>query len=197
MTRPELVAIGASWGGIDALRDILGALPASLPVAIVVAQHRGRDDGDGLVELLARASRLPVSEPEDKEPILPGRVYLAPADYHLLVDRRAFALSTETLVNFARPSIDVLFDSAAFSFGERVMAVILSGAGKDGSFGLKRVKECGGLTAVQDPETAQTRGMPDAAIAAAVPDRILTLPRIAELILTSCVGGARRQPHLA
>ena len=193
MTRPELVAIGASWGGIDALRQILAPLPGDLPVAVVLVQHRGREDGDGLVDLLRSSTRLPVSEPEDKEPILPGRVYLAPADYHLLIDRRSFALSVEPLVNHARPSIDVVFESAAQAYRDRLMAIILSGAGRDGAMGLHRVKALGGMTAVQDPATAHARAMPDAAIAAARPDRILPLAEIPDLILTACFAGERKR----
>jgi two-component system chemotaxis response regulator CheB len=193
MTRPELVALGASWGGVDAMRQILARLPGDLPVTLVLVQHRGREDGDLLVDLLRRSTRLHVSEPEDKEPILPGRVYLAPADYHLLVERRAFALSVEPLVNHARPSIDVTFDSAAQAYRDRLLAIILSGAGCDGAFGLQRVKALGGTTAVQDPATAQARAMPDAAIASAHPDRILPLDAIAEFILTACFAGERQR----
>lgn len=193
MTRPELVAIGASWGGIDALRGILASLPGDLPVALVLVQHRGREDADGLPDLLRASTRLRVSEPEDKEAILPGHVYVAPADYHLLVDRRSFALSVEPSVNHARPSIDVVFESAAQAYRDRLMAIILSGAGRDGAIGLQRVKALGGTTAVQDPATAQARAMPDAAIATARPDRILHLAAIPEFILTACFAGERQR----
>lgn len=191
MRRPELVVIGASWGGIDALRAILADLPADLPAAVVLVQHRGRDDPDGLVDLLRRSARLPVVEPEDKDPILAGHVYLAPADYHLLIDRRSFALSVEPVVNHARPSIDVVFESAAQAFRDRLLAIILSGAGRDGATGLQRVQALGGTTAVQDPGTARARAMPDAAIDQARPDRILPLERIAEFIVTACVAGEK------
>src|SRR5919197_126889 len=193
MTRPELVAIGASWGGIDALRRILAPLPGDLPVALVLVQHRGREDGDALVDLLRGSTRLPVSEPEDKEPILPGQVYLAPADYHLLVDRRSFALSIDPLVNHARPSIDVVFESAAQAYRDRLMAIILSGAGLDGAMGLQRVKDLGGTIVVQDPATAHVRAMPDAAIAAIRPDRVLPLSAIGEFVLTACFAGEHQR----
>jgi two-component system chemotaxis response regulator CheB len=193
MKRPELVAIGASWGGIDALRAILALLPADLPMALVLVQHRGHEEGEGLVALLRRSARLPVAEPEDKEPILPGRVYLAPADYHLLVDRRSFALSVEPPVNQARPSIDVAFESAAQAYRDRLLAIILSGAGPDGAAGLERVKALGGTTAVQDPATAQARAMPEAAIEYTHPHRILPLEGIAEFILTTCFAGERKR----
>jgi two-component system chemotaxis response regulator CheB len=184
--RPELVALGASWGGIDAFRSILGALPDDLPLALALVQHRGREGGDGLRALLQQSSRLPVVEPEDKEPILPGRAYLAPADYHLLVERRAFALSTEPLVNWARPSVDALFESAARAYRERLVAIVLSGSGYDGAQGLARVKALGGLTVVQAPGGAQVRGMPDAALARIEPHHVLPLDAIARLICATC-----------
>jgi two-component system, chemotaxis family, protein-glutamate methylesterase/glutaminase len=193
MTRPELVALGASWGGIDALREILGRLPPDPPFSLLMVQHRARDPADGLLDLLRRSACAEVVEPEDKEPILPGRIYLAPADYHLLVDRRSFALSTEDLVNYARPSIDVVFESAAQAFRDRLLGIILSGSGSDGALGLQRVKALGGLTAVQDPETALTRAMPEAAIGRAQPHRILPLEGIAEFILTACLAGMSSQ----
>lgn len=185
--RPELIAFGASWGGLDALRAILGALPDRLPVSLLVVQHRGRDEGEGLVEVLQRSTALPVTEPVDKEKILPGRVYLAPADYHLLVDRRTFALSVDGLVNFARPSIDVTFESAAFAYGPRMVGVILSGAGQDGAVGLEAVARQGGLAVVQSAQSAQSAGMPAAALARVKSAKIVALPDLALLIQALCV----------
>jgi two-component system chemotaxis response regulator CheB len=189
MTRPELVALGASWGGIDATRDVLARLPPDPPFAMLLVQHRSRDGSDGLLGVLRRCASAPVLEPDDKEPILPGRIYLAPPDYHLLVERRSFALSTEEMVNHARPSIDVVFETAARAYRERLLAIILSGAGSDGAMGLARVKALGGLTAVQDPHTAHARSMPEAAIGRASPHRILRLEEIAEFILSACLAG--------
>ena len=125
----EIVAIGASLGGVQAVQAILGALPADFSAAVVVVQHRGHSSDDTLAEVLGRASLLPVKEAEDKEPVLPGQVYLAPADYHLLVDDGALALSMDPPVRFARPSIDVLFGAAADAYKERLIGVILTGNG--------------------------------------------------------------------
>jgi two-component system chemotaxis response regulator CheB len=125
---------------------------------------------------------LPISEPEDKEPLRPGQVYLAPRDYHLLIQNRAFALSIDAPEAFARPSIDVLFESAADEFEERTIAVILTGANRDGSRGLAAVKSRGGLTIVENPETAACGEMPAAAIHRTQPDWIVPLHQIAPLL---------------
>lgn len=137
----------------------------------------------GLCEFLARSSRLPVTEPEDKEIMLPGRAYLAPRDYHLLVERGSFALSTDPPVGFARPSIDVLFESAADEYHERAIGVILTGANRDGARGLAKIKEQGGLALVEDPVTAECREMPDAAINLTKVDWILPLQEMAAGLL--------------
>lgn len=146
---------------------------------MVMVQHRSRDMETGLCEFLARSSRLPVTEPEDKEPLLPGHAYLAPRDYHLLVQSGSFALSIDSPVGFARPSIDVLFESAADEYRERAVGVILTGANNDGARGLAKIKERGGLTMVEDPLTAACREMPDAAINLTKVDRILPLRELA------------------
>lgn len=146
---------------------------------MVMVQHRGKDMETGLCEFLARSSRLPVTEPEDKEPLLPGRAYLAPRDYHLLIQSGSFALSIDPPVGFARPSIDVLFESAADEYRERAVGVILTGANQDGARGLAKIKERGGLTLVEDPITAACREMPDAAINLTRVDQILPLQEIA------------------
>ncbi len=136
-----------------------------------------------LVEILQRDLPLQVSEPLDKEPILPGRVYLAPADYHLLVEPSHFCLSVDEPVRYARPSIDVLFDSAADAFGRETIAIILSGANTDGSEGASRIKARGGRIIVQDPATAEAPQMPQGVLACIDPDYILPLDRIAPLLL--------------
>lgn len=171
-----LVVVGASLGGLDALEVLLAQLTPNFPWAIALVQHRSVEDvHDTLATTLQRRCSLPVREAEDKDPIVDGRVYVAPADYHLLVDDRAFALSTEARVSYARPSIDVLFDSAAAAFGANVVAVVLTGASADGAYGARRVKGEGGVVLVQDPATAESRVMPDAAIAATTPDAVLPL----------------------
>jgi two-component system chemotaxis response regulator CheB len=175
-----LITMGASWGGLQAIEAVLGALPAEFPTPIAIAQHRAVDSGSGaLTRMLALRSRLDVREAEDKEPIEAGRVYVAPSDYHLLVEPDGFSLSTDETVQHSRPSIDVLFDSAADIYADRLVGVILTGANADGAYGLRRVKRRGGVTIVQDPETAAKRTMPDAAIATGAADHVVPLDDIA------------------
>jgi two-component system chemotaxis response regulator CheB len=178
----ELIVAGASLGGFDALATLLGALPEDYPLPLAVVQHRSVDSDDLLSLLLQRTTRLPLAEVEDKQPILPGRVYIAPANYHLLVERNHFALSVDHRVQYARPSIDVLFESAADAYRERLAAVLLSGSNDDGAHGIARVKERGGLTIVQDPASAESGRMPAAAIAASPVDYVLPLAGIAQLL---------------
>ena len=182
----QLVVIGCSWGGFQALRHIFGQLPGDFPIPIVVVQHRLANAEDGLDASLQSASQLPITDVTDKEPLLGGAVYLAPSDYHTMIDGKWLALSTEEVVNFARPSIDVLFESAANSYGASLVAVILTGANDDGAVGLKRVKEMGGYTIVQDPGSAIRREMPDAALALVRPDRVLPLEDIAQHLVELC-----------
>ena len=187
----DLIVIGASWGGLEALETLLGGLPADFAVPIVVAQHRRPDSGTGaLSEMVSHHTGHDVCEPGDKDPVEAGRVYIAPPDYHLLVEPDGFALSTEAAVHYSRPSIDVLFDSAADVYAERLAAVILTGANDDGAYGIKRVRRRGGLTIAQDPATATKPEMPAAAIATGAVQRVLPLEEIAPLLLT--VAGGHR-----
>jgi two-component system chemotaxis response regulator CheB len=175
----ELIVMGASWGGLAALETVLRALPRDFRTPVAIAQHRAVDSGPGaLPELLAHRSGRDVCEPGDKDAIQPGRVYVAPPDYHLLVEPDGFALSTEAAVHFSRPSIDVLFDSAADAFADRLVAVILTGANADGAHGIERVRRRGGLTIAQDPDTAERRDMPAAAIATGAVQKVLALDEI-------------------
>ena len=184
----DVVAVGASLGGLDAVRALLRNIPEDFPAPIVIAQHRMTDPEGLLVDLLAGKSRLPVLEPDDKEPILRGHVYVAPPEYHLIVERGYFALSTDEPVVHARPSIDVLFESAAEAYGEAVVGVLLTGMSRDGTYGLKRIRECGGYALVQDPKTAEGRVMPQAAIESEVADRVLPLEEIAAYLMDLSVG---------
>jgi two-component system chemotaxis response regulator CheB len=174
----EIVVVGTSIGGLRALQVLLSGLPEGFPLPVVIVQHRGKDSEIGLCNFLESSSRIPVSEPEDKEAILPGRAYLAPRDYHLLVESGSFVMSTDSPVAFARPSIDVLFESAADEYKERTIGVVLTGANQDGARGLTAIKRRNGLTLVEDPQSAACREMPDAAIAATQVDRILPLQDI-------------------
>lgn len=180
----DLVAIGASWGGLDAIRDILRTLPADLPAAVVVAQHRSPESHrDAFRDLLGAATRLRVREADDKDVIEPGTVYLAAPDYHLLVEGGRFALSTDEPVQYSRPSIDVLFETAAESYRERCTGVVLTGANGDGARGLARIVELGGRAIVQDPVSAVRPEMPRAALAAVPEAQVAPVEEIASLLV--------------
>ena len=187
-TRPryEIVVMGCSLGGMHALEVILDGLPRAFPLPIAVVQHRHAASSETLPAHFRRMSRLPVVDAEDKQWIRPGTVYLAPANYHLLVERGEFNLSVDEKVRYSRPSVDVLFQSAADAYGAQVVAVVLTGANDDGAQGVKRVKSRGGLVIVQDPDTAEAPEMPRAAIAAAAVDQILPLDRIASYLADRC-----------
>jgi two-component system chemotaxis response regulator CheB len=187
----DLVCIGASWGGLRAVGQVLADLPADFDTPIAIAQHRHRDSQDGaLADLLRAQIKRPVLDAEDKMRIEPRHVYVAPPDYHLLVERGSFALSVDERIQFARPSIDVLFESAADAYGAGVIGIILTGANDDGAYGLARIKEIGGVALIQDPEGAARRTMPDAAIAATVADAILPLEEIGKFVYGLCVKPA-------
>jgi two-component system, chemotaxis family, protein-glutamate methylesterase/glutaminase len=183
----DVIVIGASWGGLLAVGTLLEGIPDELDQTIVVAQHRSADSSRGVLEsLLQRHITRPVSEPGDKEPVEPCHVYVAPADYHLLVDDGHFALSVEGRVQFARPSIDVLFESVAESYRDRAIGIVLTGANEDGAAGLAAIKRNGGVSIVQDPRTAERRMMPDAALAATEADAVLPLEGIAPFLYGLC-----------
>ncbi|MEG4226053.1 chemotaxis protein CheB [Microcoleus sp. N9_B2] len=215
----EIVVVGTSLGGLEALTVLLADLPQSFPLPVVIVQHRHKSSQDRLTDVLQQQSSLQITEAQDKEEIVPGRVYLAPADYHLLIESPSdeelslyendftewgsvavesihnskslipnrgtpkFALSTEAPVCYARPSIDVLFESAADAFGEKVIGIILTGASSDGSEGLAKIKAEGGLTFVEEPASAQCRTMPASAIANVEVDWILPLSKIAPCLV--------------
>jgi two-component system chemotaxis response regulator CheB len=189
--RPTLVVIGTSLGGLQAVLSVLKALPADLPVPVVIVQHRGAGADGNLVDLLQQSTVLKVVEAEDKTALLPATVFIAPADYHMLVEEGgSLALSTEGPVRSARPSIDVLFETAADAYGPELIGVLLTGASADGALGLARVKARGGRAIVQDPATAECATMPAAGIAATAVDYILPLERIGDH-LVSLVEGTR------
>ncbi len=188
---PELIAVGTSLGGLTALLELLRTLPATLPVPIVIVQHRGATAETTLVDMLAAGTPLAVVEAEDKVDMVAGTVYVAPPDYHLLVEERGtLALSTEAPVRSARPSIDVLFESAADAYGDRLLGVLLTGASADGAAGLARIKARGGCVIVQDPATAECATMPAAGIAATAVDYIVPLAQIGAHVM-SLVEGTR------
>jgi len=175
----DLVVIGASWGGLRAVGIVLDGLGDAAAASIVVGQHRGPAGGERLAPLLQRHTGLLVREAEDKDRLTPGTVYLAPPDYHTLIESDgSIALSTEAHVRHARPSIDVLFRSAAEAYRERCVGVVLTGANEDGAEGLALIKQLGGVAVVQDPRTAERREMPAAAIEATHADVVLPLEEI-------------------
>jgi two-component system chemotaxis response regulator CheB len=183
----ELIAIGVSWGGLDAVSRLLGGLHDEVHQPIVVAQHRSpAAQEEMLAGLLQGHTRRLVRNPDDKTLLERDHVYLGPPDYHLLVENGHLALSTDAPVHHARPSIDVLFESAADAYAERVVAIVLTGASEDGAAGLARIKARGGVAIVQDPETSAKRRMPDAAIAATEADAILPLEEIPSFLYGLC-----------
>jgi two-component system, chemotaxis family, protein-glutamate methylesterase/glutaminase len=174
----RLVAFGGSWGGITAMRTILEDLDLPDDTAAAVVLHRQAVRSE-LATVLGRASRLPVEEADDKTPLTPGTVHVAPPDYHLLVERGWLSLSTEEAVKFSRPSIDVLFETAAGSFNDRLIAVLLTGASDDGTDGARAVRRHGGMVIVQDPTSAEQAIMPTAAIDAGLADLVVPLDELA------------------
>jgi two-component system chemotaxis response regulator CheB len=162
----DLVVVGASWGGLNAIGSLLGQLPDELDAPLVIAQHRSaHPHAEGLSELLRLQTSRELREAEDKDPLEPRVVYLAASDYHLLVERGSLALSLEERVQYSRPSIDVLFESAADAYGPGVVAIVLTGANEDGAAGAAAVARAGGTVVVQDPASADRPAMPRAALA--------------------------------
>jgi two-component system chemotaxis response regulator CheB len=178
--------MGASNGGLVAFQTILADLPEELPAAVLIVQHRLAEGESRLVELMARHSRLPLVEPDDKDRIVPGHAYLAPAGYHMMVDRGSIALSTDAPIWFARPSIDVLFESVADEYGARAVAVVLTGANQDGAAGADAIRSVGGRVVVEDPESAVSSELPKAALARFRPDAVRPLAGISVLLRQWC-----------
>lgn len=183
----KIVAIGASYGGLYALMELLGALTTDFAAPIVVVQHRSSDDNDErrLGHVLSRYSALPVRDAEHGEEPLGGCVYLAPADYHLLIDDGRVELTVDDLVHWSRPSIDVLFESVAKEYGPEAVGVLLTGYGRDGTNGMRCIHEAGGVTIAENPETALQPTMPRSAVEAGAASEVMPLeaigPRLLEL----------------
>ncbi len=179
MKRLEALAIGVSTGGLKALRTVLPALPAAFPAPVLIVYHQGPRQDRFVIEYLNSRSEIRVREAEEKEPVLPGVAYLAPPNYHLLVEEdRTLTLSTEERVSFARPSIDVLFETAAEAYGAGLAGLILTGANHDGARGMECLKARGGKVLVQNPETAEMDTMPRAVLDAVEVDAVLELEEI-------------------
>ena len=182
MSRYDIIAIGASAGGFDAICRIVSKLPGDFDIPVAVVQHRAKESR-GLAELMQDCAAMRVVDVEDKMPIEPRSVYIAPPDYHMLVDEGHFALSTEGLVGYSRPSIDVFFESVADQFGPGVVGVVLTGANTDGSKGLQKIVARGGQAIVQDPDTAEVDVMPKGAKKLVKRAKVLPLDEIAQYLM--------------
>jgi two-component system chemotaxis response regulator CheB len=181
--RIDAIVIGASAGGVEALSVLLPALPRELRAPVFVVLHLPRERPSQLAAIFRGKCALPVVEAQDKEPVAPGTVYIAPPDYHLLLDHGpCLALSTDEPVNYSRPAIDVLFESAADLYRERLLGMVLTGGNQDGAAGLEAVRRRGGTTVVQDPASAQVALMPASALQRGPADHVLPLTGIADLL---------------
>ncbi|AVP58782.1 chemotaxis protein CheB [Pulveribacter suum] len=180
---PRAIVIGGSAGSLDALGVMLPALPAQLDAAVVVTLHLPREQPSLLCDIFRHRCALQVREAQDKEPLTPGTIFFAPPDYHLLVDAGpSLALSIDPPLHFSRPSIDVLFESAADVYGPALTALLLSGANADGARGLAVVQRMGGIACVQAPASAGAPAMPEAALALITPDHVLMPAQMAPLL---------------
>ena len=181
----EIVALAASAGGLQALSEVLSGLPADFPTPITVVQHLDPRHRSLMAEILGKRTKLQVRQAQDGDTLEPGTVYIAPPDHHLLVNRDGtLSLSHSEMVHFVRPSADLLFESVAASYKDRAVAVVLTGAGRDGAMGIEAVKKMGGTTIAQDDETAEHSGMPSAAIGTHKVDFVLELDEIAPALIT-------------
>jgi two-component system chemotaxis response regulator CheB len=187
----SVVAIGTSWGGLAALTRLLGGLPADFGIPIVVVQHRSNDSERLLSQLLQDATDLRVCEIEDKDELAPGTVHLAPANYHVLIEEGYASLSVEEPVRFSRPSIDVMFTSAADTYRSAAIGVVLTGANEDGARGLAQIVSRGGRALVQDPKTAEIPIMPAAAIRAVPTAEVLKLNAMVSRLIELAAGKAQ------
>lgn len=184
ISRFKAVVIGVSTGGVSALKFLLGSLPKDFPVPVLIVTHITPDSDDALAKLLDTLCAIRVKEADEQEYAVPGTVYLAPANYHLLVERGgAMTFSIDPPVNFARPSVDVLFESAAEVFGPALIGIVLTGAGSDGSRGLQTIKRCGGTAIVQEPADAEISAMPRSALQAVHADYTACLHDIPHLLM--------------
>jgi two-component system chemotaxis response regulator CheB len=182
--RYEAIVIGVSSGGMNAMKIIFSLLPENFRIPIIIVQHVGSHSENVWIKLLNDKSKLEIKEADEKEKIENGKVYVAPANYHLLIERnKTFSLTIDEKVNFARPSIDVLFESAAEVYQNKLIGVILTGSNNDGTKGIRRIKEYGGLTIVEDPDTAESGFMPASVIASFLPDYILPLEEIVKILI--------------
>lgn len=189
----DIAVVGTSWGGLAVLRQLVAGIPDSFGMALVLVQHRHKDSDHVLRTLLQERTALRVCEVEDKMPIEHGGVYVAPPDYHTLVEPGYFSLSTDAPVRYSRPSIDVTFSSAADSYGHRTVGIVLTGANADGAAGLRRISDRGGMALVQDPTTAESPTMPAAAVFAVPRARVMPLAEIIGYLSSLPAGEPERE----
>ncbi len=192
----EAIVVGSSAGGINALTTILATLPREFPLPIVIVQHLHPNSESYLAQILGTKCELDVKQADEKETIANGVVYIAPPNYHLLIEEdRSFSLSVEAPVNFSRPAVDVLFETAVYAYRNKLIGIVLTGANNDGSQGLKKIKQMGGHAIVQDPTTAEAEVMPKSAIVATEVDKILPLKQIGPYLLQLINRSKRKYPH--
>jgi len=181
----EAIVIGVSAGGLEALTVLLCDLPADFAIPIIIVQHRAKDEKNLLEEILQAKCKLTVKQADEKEQIEPGKIYFAPANYHLLIeDDHSFSLTSDTFVNYSRPSIDILFETAAEVFRSNLVGIILTGSNSDGAEGIKKIKDFGGATISQDPASADYSYMPQAAVNTNSVNQVLHLNEIKKFILS-------------
>lgn len=175
----DIVVLGGSSGGVEALLKIIPNLSPDFTVPFVIVVHQSRSSRSSLAQVLQSRTKLIVCEPEDKEKILPGHIYIATPDYHLMIEEdKTFSYAYSELVNYSRPSIDVLFETAAEAYGEKLIGVLITGGNADGAAGLKHIVEKGGLAIVEDPDTADTPAMPRAALKMSKVDFVLSIDEL-------------------
>lgn len=180
----KAIVIGASAGGLDAIKAILASLPGGIVVPIIIVLHTSPHSDNYIVKHLNEICQINVKEADEKEELFPGTAYIAPPNYHLLIEKdHTLSLTVDPKVSYARPSIDVLFESAAEVYNNDLVGIILTGANRDGSNGLRRIKELGGLAIVQEPKTAYADAMPRAAIEVSEVDFIVTLDKISSKLI--------------
>jgi two-component system chemotaxis response regulator CheB len=180
----EAVVIGVSAGGINALKEIFSQLPADFQLPMIIVQHISPRSNNLWIDFMNDKSKVHIKEADEKEEIKNGWIYIAPANYHLLIEKnKTFSLTIDERVNYARPSIDVLFETAADAYKDKLIGIVLTGSNNDGSNGIKKIKEAGGMTIIQDPETAEYPEMPTFAMEQVKPDYILPLDKIISLLI--------------
>lgn len=194
MSDISIAVVGASWGGLTALSELVAGLPRNFALPLAIVQHRSRHADNLLASLLQDVTELRVVDVEDKEPLEGGSVYIAPANYHMMVERGHLSLTTDPMVRFSRPSIDVTFMSAADAYPGATLGIVLTGANDDGSRGLRHIVKRGGKAIVQDPDTAESKAMPLAAKKAVPEAEILPLSRISARLVEIAKPGQERRP---